>query len=69
MGTITVKAHNDTGMLEGFKQKAMEIGADGVLIKSIDNQLRFDNHIWFLLVAPIRAEGVAIKLKDTSLEK
>ncbi len=50
MGTITVKAHSDTGMLEGFKQKAMEIGADGVFIKSIDNQLRFDSHIWFLLV-------------------
>jgi hypothetical protein len=69
MGTIKVKAHSETGMLEKFKQKAMEIGADGVFIKSIDNQLRYDTHIWFLLVAPIRAEGVAIKFKDTSLEK
>ncbi len=69
MGTIKVKAHSETGMLEKFKQKAMEIGADGVFIKSIDNQLMYDTHIWFLLVAPIRAEGVAIKFKDTSLEK
>jgi len=69
MGTINVKAYSETGMLEKFKQKAMEIGADGVFIKSMDNQLRFDTHIWFLLVAPIRAEGVAIKFKDTSLEK
>jgi len=69
MGTIKVKAHSDIGMLEKFKQKAMEVGADGVFIKSIDNQLRYDIHIWFLLVAPIRAEGVAIKFKDISLEK
>ena len=69
MGTINVKAHSETGMSEKFKQKAMEIGADGVFIKSMDNQLRFDTHIWFLLVAPIRAEGAAIKFKDTSLEK
>jgi len=69
MGTITVKVHSEIGMLEKFKQKAMEIGADGVLIKSIDNPLRFDTRIWFLLVAPIRAEGVAMKFKKTSLEK
>ena len=69
MGAIIVKAHSETGMLEKFKQKAMEIGADGVLIKYMDNQLIFGTHIWFLLVAPIRAEGVAIKFKDTSLEK
>ena len=69
MGTINVKAHSETGMLEKFKQKAMEIGADGVFIKYMDNQLRFGTHIWFLLAASIRAEGVAIKFKDTSLEK
>ncbi len=69
MGTINVKAHSETGMLEKFKQKAMEIGADGVFIKSMDNQLRFGTHIWFLLLASIRAEGVAIKFKDTSPEK
>jgi len=69
MGTIKVRAHSETGMLEKFKQKAMEIGANGVFIKSMDNQLRFDTHIWFLLVAPIRAEGAAIKFKDASLEK
>jgi len=69
MGTIKVKAHSETGMLEKFKEKAMEIGADGVFIKSMDNQLRFDTHVWFLVVAPIRAEGVAIKFKDTSLGK
>ena len=66
---IDVKAHSETGMWEKFKQKAMEIGADAVFIKSMDNQLTYDTHIWFLLVAPIRAEGVAIKFKDTSLEK
>jgi len=69
MGTIKVKAHSETGMLEKFKQKAMQIGADGVFITSLDNQLRFGTHIWFLLVAPIRAEGVAVKFKETSLEK
>ena len=69
MGTINVKAHSETGMLEKFKQKAMEIGADGVLITSMDNQLTFDTHIWFLVVAPIRAEGVAIKFRDTLPEK
>ena len=69
MGTIKVRAHSETGMLEKFKQKAMEIGADGVFIDSMDNQLRFDTHIWFLVVAPIRAEGVAIKFKDRSIEK
>jgi hypothetical protein len=69
MGTINVKAHSETEMFEKFKQKAMEIGADGVFIKYMDNQLRFDTHIWFLLVAPIRAEGVVIKFRDTSLEK
>jgi hypothetical protein len=69
MGTINVKAHSEIEMFEKFKQKAMQIGADGVFIKYMDNQLRFDTHIWFLLVAPIRAEGVAIKFRDTSLEK
>ena len=69
MGTITVKAHSETGMLEKFRQKAMEIGADGFLMKSIDNQLLFGTHIWFLLVSPIRAEGVAMKFRETSLEK
>ena len=69
MGTIKVKAYSETGMFEKFKQKAMEIGADGVFITSMNNQLTFDNHIWFLVVAPIRAEGVLIKFKDTSLEK
>ena len=69
IGTIKVKAHSETGMLEKFKQKAKQIGADAVFIKSMENQLRFDTNIWFLVVAPIRAEGVAIKFKDTSLEK
>jgi hypothetical protein len=69
MGTINVKAYSETGMLEKFKQKAMEIGADAVFIKSVDNQLLFGTHIWFLLVTPIQAEGVAIKFKDTSLKK
>jgi hypothetical protein len=69
MGTINVKAHSEAGMLEKLKQKAMEIGADGVFIKSMDDRLLFGTHIWFLLVAPIRAEGVAIKFEDTSLEK
>ena len=69
MGTIKVEAHSEEGMLEKFKQKAMQIGADGVFITSMDNQLRFDTHIWFLVVAPIRAEGIAIKFKETSPEK
>jgi len=72
MGTIEVKAQTEKGMLERFKQKAMEIGADGVFIKSMENQLRSDTRdadAWFLLKAPVRAEGVAIKFKDTSLEK
>ena len=69
LGRIRVKAHSDTGMLERFNQKAMEIGADGVLITSMDNQLRLGTHIWFLLVAPIRAEGIAIKFRDASLDK
>jgi hypothetical protein len=68
MGIINVKAHSETEMLEKVKLKAMEIGADGVFIKSMDNQFRYGTHIWFLPVAPIRAEGVAIKFKDTSLE-
>ena len=69
MGTIKVKAHTETGMLEKFKRKAMEIGADGVFIKSVDNQFLFGTHIYFLLFSPIRAEGAAIKFKDTSIEK
>ena len=69
LGTIKVKARSDTEILEKLKQKAMEMGANGVFIKSIENQLRYDAHIWFLLVAPIQAEGVAIKIEDTSLEK
>lgn len=69
LGRIRVKAHSETAMLERFNQKAMEIGADGVLITSMDNQLRFGTHIWFLLVSPIRAEGVAIKFRETSLDK
>jgi hypothetical protein len=72
MGTIKVKAQTENGMFERFKQKAMEIGADGVFIKSVDNKLRSnvrDYDIWLLLVVPIRAEGVAIKFKDVSLEK
>ena len=69
MGTIEVKAQTEKDMLERFKEKAMEIGADGVFIKSRVNKLRYGNHIWFLLTAPIRAEGVAIKFKGTSLEK
>jgi hypothetical protein len=69
IGTIKVKAHSDTAMLEKLKQKAMEMGANGVIIKSVENQLRYDAHLWFLLVAPIQAEGVAIKFEDTSLEK
>jgi hypothetical protein len=69
IGTIKVKAHSETGMLKKFKQRAKKIGADAVFIKSMENQLRFDTHIWFLVVAPIRAEGVAIKFKDASLEQ
>ena len=72
MGTIKVKAQTEKGMLERFKRKAMEIGADGVFIKSVENQLRSDTQdadIWLLLKAPIRAEGVAIKFKNASLEK
>ena len=69
MGMINVKAQSETEMYERFKLKAMEIGADGVFIKSRVNKLRYGNHIWFLLTAPIRAEGVAIKFKGTSLEK
>ena len=69
MGTIKLKAHSEEGMLEKFKQKAMEIGADEVLITSTDNQLTFGTHMWFLVVSPIRAEGVAIKFKDTLPEK
>lgn len=72
MGTIEVKAQTEKGMLERFKQKAMEVGADGVFIKSVENKLRSDTQdadLWFLVKAPIRAEGVAIKFKDTSIEK
>ena len=72
MGTIEVKAQTEKGMLERFKQKAMEIGADGVFIKSVENQLRSDTQdadLWFLVKAPIRAEGVAIKFEDKSVEK
>jgi len=69
IGTIKVKAHSEEGMLEKFKKKAMQIGADGVYVTSMDNQLRFDTHVWFLVVAPIRAEGIAIRFKDTSLGK
>ena len=68
IGTIKVKAHSETGMLKKFKQKA-KIGADAVFIKSLNNGLRFDTHTWFLLVAPIRVEGVRIKSKDTSPEQ
>ena len=72
MGTIEVKAQTEKGMLERFKQKAMEIGADGVFIKSVENKLRSDTEdadLWFLVKPPIRAEGVAIKFKETSFEK
>jgi len=69
MGAIKVKAHSDIEMVEKFKQKAMEIGADGVFITYMDNQLTFDTSIRFLVVAPIRAEGITIKFRDTSLEK
>jgi hypothetical protein len=72
MGTIEVKAQTEKGMLERFKQKAMEIGADGVFIKGVENQLRSDTQdadLWFLVKPPIRAEGVAIKFEDQSIEK
>ena len=69
MGAIKVKAHSDIEMVEKFKQKAMEIGADGVFITYMDNQLTFDTSIRFLVVAPIRAKGITIKFRDTSLEK
>ena len=72
MGRIEVKAQTEKGMLERFKEKAMEVGADGVFIKSVENKLRSDTQdadLWFLVKAPIRAEGVAIKFRDTSIEK
>jgi PBP1b-binding outer membrane lipoprotein LpoB len=72
MGRIEVKAQTEKGMLERFKQKAMEIGADGVFIKSVENQLRSDTQdgdLWFLVKPPVRAEGVAIKFEDKSVEK
>ena len=72
VGVIEVNAQTEKGMLERFKQKAMEIGADGVFIKSVENELRSDTQdddIWLFLKAPIRAEGVAIKFKDASIEK
>ena len=72
MGRIEVEAQTEKGMLERFKQKAMEIGADGVFIKSVENQLRSDTQdadLWFLVKPPIRAEGVAIKFEDQSIEK
>jgi len=72
MGTIQVTAQTEKGMLERFKEKAMEVGADGVFIKSVENKLRSDTEdadLLFLVKAPIRAEGVAIKFKDTSVEK
>jgi hypothetical protein len=72
MGTIEVKAQTEKGMLEKFKQKAMEIGADGVFIRSVENQLRSDTQdgdLWFLVKAPIRAKGIAIKFEDTSTQR
>ena len=72
MGRIEVEAQTEKGMLERFKQKAMEIGADGVFIKGVENQLRSDTRdadLWFLVKPPIRAEGVAIKFEDKSVEK
>jgi len=72
MGTIEVKAQTEKGMLEKFKQKAMEIGADGVFIRSVENKLRSDTQdgdLWFLVKAPIRAKGIAIKFEDTSSKK
>jgi len=60
------------GMLERFKKKAMEVGADGVFINPVENKLRADTEdadLWFLVKPPIRAKGVAIKFKDVSLEK
>ena len=72
MGTIQVTAQTEKGMLERFKEKAMEVGADGVFIKSVENKLRSDTEdadLLFLVKAPIRAEGIAIKFKDASVEK
>ncbi len=73
IGIIEVKAQTEIGMLERFKEKAMEVGADGVFIISpVENKLRSDTEdadLWFLVKAPIRAKGVAIKFKDQSTEK
>jgi len=69
MGVINVKAQSETEALEEFKKKAMEIGADGVIVTSTDNRLRNSSHSWFFLVPTIRATGVAIKFQDTPTEK